>query len=143
MSASGADRPTTSSHSLHRPTQAVRRSPFPHTPRLRYSQRRLFKEGRSFPKATGLSLFGSIRPIVPAYRRARLDCSTHEIPNVRATEVLVGFGPSIDFDKGRRMADAMLVYIEARIATGFGRACRATGRSPASCGTSCAWRNGI
>ena len=49
-----------------------------------------------------------------AYRRARLDCSTHEMPNAKAAEVLLGFGPAIDFDRGRLMVDAMLVYIEAR-----------------------------
>ena len=36
------------------------------------------------------------------------------MPNSKAAEVLVGFGPSIDFDRGRLMVDAMLVYIEAR-----------------------------
>jgi hypothetical protein len=36
------------------------------------------------------------------------------MPNARATDLLVSFGPSIDFDRGRQMVDAMLVYIEAR-----------------------------
>jgi hypothetical protein len=36
------------------------------------------------------------------------------MPNSKATEVLAGFGPSINFDRGRRMVDAMLVYIEER-----------------------------
>jgi hypothetical protein len=48
------------------------------------------------------------------YRRGRIECSTHESPNWQATKVLVGLCPSIDFDRGRKMVDAMLVYIEAR-----------------------------
>jgi hypothetical protein len=61
----------------------------------------------------GLST-GHIRPIVQAYRQGRLECSTHESPNWQATEVLLGVCPSIDFDRGRKIVDAMLVYIEAR-----------------------------
>ena len=76
---------------------------------IRYAEAAL----RQHAVVWGLST-GHIRPIVQAYRRARLDCSTHEMPNARATEMLGGFGPSIDFDRGRQMVDAMLVYIEAR-----------------------------
>lgn len=61
----------------------------------------------------GLST-GHIRPIVQAYRRGRLECSSHGAPNWAATEVLAGICPGIDFERGRRMVDAMLVYIEAR-----------------------------
>jgi hypothetical protein len=55
-----------------------------------------------------------VRPIVQAYRQARRDCSTHEMPNWKATEVLVDLAPAIDFDCGRKMVDAILTYIEAR-----------------------------
>ena len=54
------------------------------------------------------------RPIVQAYRRARTDCSSHDSPNYRATEDLVKFALTIDFDRGRAMVDAMMFYIEAR-----------------------------
>ena len=59
-------------------------------------------------------------------------------PNWQATEVLVGFAPSIDFDRGRLIVDAMLVYIEARHRDWFWKGPQATGRSPASSDTSSA-----
>ena len=61
----------------------------------------------------GLST-GHIRPIVQAYRKARMECSTHGSPNWDATLALVKLAPSIEFDRGRDMVDAMLVYVEAR-----------------------------
>jgi hypothetical protein len=61
----------------------------------------------------GLST-GHIRPIVQAYRRARMDCSTHESPYWDATQVMVARGPGFDFERSRLMVDAMLLYIEAR-----------------------------
>ena len=85
----------------------MRRHPCPIA--VRYAEAALRQHGVVWGLATG-----HIRPIVQAYRRARLDCSTHEMPNWNATEVLVGVAPSIDFDRGRLMVDAMLVYIEAR-----------------------------
>ena len=57
---------------------------------------------------------GHIKPIVLAYRTARGECSTHGSPNWDATLALVKLAPSIEFDRGRDMVDAMLVYIEAR-----------------------------
>ena len=78
-------------------------------PAGRYAEASLRQHGIIWGLSTG-----HIRPIVQAYRRGRLECSTHESPNWQATQVLVGFAPSIDFDRGRKMVDAMLVYIEAR-----------------------------
>ncbi len=85
----------------------MRRHPCPIA--IRYAEAALRQHGVVWGLSTG-----HIRPIVQAYRQERMDCSTHEMPNSKATEVLVGFGPSIDFDRGRLMVDAMLLYIEAR-----------------------------
>jgi hypothetical protein len=82
----------------------MRRHPCPIA--IRYAEAALRQHGVVWGLSTG-----HIGPIVQAYRRARLDCSTHEMPNAKATEA---FAPSIDFDRGRQMVDAMLVYIEAR-----------------------------
>ena len=76
---------------------------------VRYRAAALGQHGVLWGLATG-----HIRPIVQAYRQARADCSSHGMPNWKATEVLVGLCPSIDFERGRKMVDAMLFYVEAR-----------------------------
>ena len=76
---------------------------------VRYAEAALRQHGVVWGLSTG-----HIRPIVQAYRRERMGCSTHESPNWEATEVLAGLYPSLDFDRGRKMVDAMLIYIEAR-----------------------------
>ncbi len=81
----------------------MRRHPCPVT--IRYAEAALRQHGVIWGLSTG-----HIRPIVQAYRRARMDCSTHESPNWDATKTMVG----IDFERGRLMVDAMLLYIEAR-----------------------------
>ena len=43
-----------------------------------------------------------------------MDCSTHEMPNWEATKVMVSLAPAIDFERGRKMVDAILIYVEAR-----------------------------
>ena len=76
---------------------------------IRYREAALRQHGIIWGLSTGY-----IKPIVQAYRLTRLDCSTHETPNWKATEVLLSLAPAIGFDRGRLMVDAMLVYIEAR-----------------------------
>jgi hypothetical protein len=85
----------------------MRRRPCPIA--IRYAEAALRQHGVVWGLSTG-----RIRPIVQAYRRARMDCSTHESPNWDATQTMVALGPGIDFERGRLMVDAMLLYIEAR-----------------------------
>ena len=76
---------------------------------VRYREAALRQHGVVWGPSTG-----HIRPIVQTYRRARMDCSTHEMPNWQATKTMVALGPGFDFERSRLMVDAMLVYIEAR-----------------------------
>jgi hypothetical protein len=85
----------------------MRRHPCPVA--IRYAEASLRQHGVVWALATG-----HLRPIVQAYRRARMNCSTHESPNWDATKTMVSLAPTIDFERGRKMVDAILIYIEAR-----------------------------
>ncbi|MEI6203903.1 MAG: hypothetical protein WCP68_18300, partial [Enhydrobacter sp.] len=85
----------------------MRRHPCPVT--IRYTEAALRQHGVIWALSTS-----HVRPIVQTYRRARMDCSTHEMPNWEATKALVSLAPAIDFERGRKMVDAILIYIEAR-----------------------------
>jgi hypothetical protein len=56
-----------------------------------------------------------------SYRHARMDCSTHEMLNWEATKVMVSLAPAVDFERGRKMVDAILFYVEARHRDWFGK----------------------